>query len=162
MIGRRVAIKVLHPQVAADPQMVERLFNEARASNRVRHRGIVDIHDCGRSEDGRAYLVMELLEGVEGGIDRETVRAGLRNGLNLFKYCYGSALDRNPELHGRVTLFFKISGVGTVLDPEITSSTWNSGAADRCLAGAAAHLRFQPGAVGFINVALVFRALPER
>jgi serine/threonine protein kinase len=63
VIGRQTVIKILHPQVAAEPQMVERFFNEARATNRVKHRGIVDIYDCGYTPDNRPYLVMEYLQG---------------------------------------------------------------------------------------------------
>jgi serine/threonine-protein kinase len=62
-IGRRAAIKVLSPALAADPQMVERLFREARAANQIHHSGIVEIYDCGQSPDLGAYLIMEHLEG---------------------------------------------------------------------------------------------------
>jgi serine/threonine protein kinase len=62
-IGRQVAIKFLHPGLAEDNQMLMRFFNEARAANAIRHRGIVDIHDCGRLPSGAPYIVMELLAG---------------------------------------------------------------------------------------------------
>ena len=62
-IERRVALKVLHAQYASDPSYAERFFNEARAVNRVDHPGLVQISDHGRTEDGTAYLVMELLKG---------------------------------------------------------------------------------------------------
>jgi tRNA A-37 threonylcarbamoyl transferase component Bud32 len=61
-IKTRVAIKLLQPQVSADEQLVERFFNEGVAVSKIRHAGIVRISDYGR-HDGRAYLVMELLEG---------------------------------------------------------------------------------------------------
>jgi len=67
VIGRLVAIKVLHQRTAADRQMVERFFDEARAANRVRHPGIVDIHDCGYEPEVGPYLVMEYLEGESLG-----------------------------------------------------------------------------------------------
>jgi serine/threonine protein kinase len=67
VIGRLVAIKVLHERTAADRQMVERFFDEARAANRVRHPGIVDIHDCGFEPEVGPYLVMEYLEGESLG-----------------------------------------------------------------------------------------------
>jgi len=62
-IGRKVAIKVLHPEYAAQPAIVTRFFNEARAANLIRHPSIVDIHDFGESSSSGAYIVMELLEG---------------------------------------------------------------------------------------------------
>ncbi|HEV8320821.1 MAG TPA: serine/threonine-protein kinase, partial [Myxococcota bacterium] len=62
-LGRRVAIKVLHPEFASQPAIVNRFFNEARAANLIRHPSIVDIHDFGHAADGSAYIIMELLDG---------------------------------------------------------------------------------------------------
>ncbi len=63
VIGKPVAIKVLLPHVAEDPEQVHRLLAEARAVNAIRHPNIVDIFGFGRLPDGRHYFVMELLEG---------------------------------------------------------------------------------------------------
>jgi serine/threonine-protein kinase len=60
---RRAAIKVLRPELAKDEQAMHRFFNEARATNEVRHPGMVQVYDCGRLEDGAPWLIMELLEG---------------------------------------------------------------------------------------------------
>jgi eukaryotic-like serine/threonine-protein kinase len=62
-IGKRVAIKVLRPEMADKPEQVEALAAEARAVNRVGHRGIVDVFQFGVLPDGRQAIVMELLEG---------------------------------------------------------------------------------------------------
>ena len=62
LLGRRAAIKFLHPHVSSDPDMVERFFNEARAASAVKHTGIVEVYDFGYL-DGMAYLVMEYLDG---------------------------------------------------------------------------------------------------
>jgi tRNA A-37 threonylcarbamoyl transferase component Bud32 len=62
VIGARVAIKVLRPEVAANPAVVERFFNEARAVNLIGHRNVVRILDLA-SERGYYFCVMELLEG---------------------------------------------------------------------------------------------------
>jgi TPR repeat protein/tRNA A-37 threonylcarbamoyl transferase component Bud32 len=62
-LGRRAAIKVLLPEYSRDQDMVRRFFNEARAANAIRHPGIVEIHDFGFHTDGRAFIVMEFLEG---------------------------------------------------------------------------------------------------
>src|SRR5438552_2088310 len=66
-IGRKAAIKVLHPEMAKDPQVVNRFFNEARASNSVKHPGIVQILDYGTMADGASYIVMEYLDGESLG-----------------------------------------------------------------------------------------------
>lgn len=71
-IGRRVAIKVLRPELIKDPQLLLRFLNEARAANAIRHPNIIEILDSGTTNDGTPYLVMELLEGevLSGRISR--------------------------------------------------------------------------------------------
>jgi serine/threonine protein kinase len=63
VIGKAVAIKVLRPEFAKDPDQARRLFDEASAIARIQHRGIVDVFNVGQLPDGRHYLVMELLHG---------------------------------------------------------------------------------------------------
>jgi serine/threonine-protein kinase len=63
VIGRQAALKILHAELSGSPEMVTRIFNEARAAALIRHPGLVDVYDFGRLPDGRAFLVMELLEG---------------------------------------------------------------------------------------------------
>ena len=62
-IGRRDAIKILHPEIAASAELRARFEQEAHAVNRFRHPGAVEIRDIDVSEDGAPFLVMELLEG---------------------------------------------------------------------------------------------------
>src|SRR5436305_1832523 len=62
-IGRKAAVKVLHPAYAAEQEFVGRFFNEARAANATRHPGIVEIFDFGTLPSGAPYIIMELLEG---------------------------------------------------------------------------------------------------
>ena len=63
LLGRPAAIKVLRADLGANQELVERFFNEARAATAIRHPGIIEAFDYGHAPDGRAYLVMELLEG---------------------------------------------------------------------------------------------------
>jgi serine/threonine-protein kinase len=63
IIGRQAAIKLLLPELSANAEVVTRFFNEARATARIRHPGIVEIFDCGTVPSGQAYIVMELLDG---------------------------------------------------------------------------------------------------
>ncbi|MBI5513501.1 MAG: serine/threonine protein kinase, partial [Deltaproteobacteria bacterium] len=61
---RRVAIKVLHPWVAADSQSVERFQREAQAATRLSHPNIVDVLDLDRdARTGSFYIVQEFLRG---------------------------------------------------------------------------------------------------
>jgi len=62
LLQKPVALKVLHPEVARDPVVASQFVVEARAACRARHPGIVDVTDFGVLADGRAYLVMELVE----------------------------------------------------------------------------------------------------
>jgi len=62
-MGRRAAVKFLRRELAKDSGTIRRFFNEARASNEVQHPGIVQIYDCGTTDDGTPWLIMELLEG---------------------------------------------------------------------------------------------------
>jgi len=63
MIGKKVAIKVLLREFAANPEVVGRFWREARAVNEARSKYIVDIFSFGQLPDTRHYFVMEQLEG---------------------------------------------------------------------------------------------------
>ena len=62
-IERQVAIKLLQPAYSTDRETVQRFLTEARAASRVHHPAIVEVFDCGIHQDGRVYIVMELLQG---------------------------------------------------------------------------------------------------
>src|SRR5580698_5778425 len=62
-LGTRVAIKVLHPDLARRPGLVERFLREARVSAQIKSPNVVQVMDVEATEDGVAYIVMELLEG---------------------------------------------------------------------------------------------------
>jgi tRNA A-37 threonylcarbamoyl transferase component Bud32 len=57
------AVKILLPEIAARPGVVERLLNEARATVRLRHPAIVEVFDCDTLPQGGAFIAMEYLEG---------------------------------------------------------------------------------------------------
>jgi serine/threonine protein kinase len=61
--GQNAAAKVLFPAMSADRAILDRFFAEVRASSHVNHVGIADLFDCGVHGGGRAFLVMDLLEG---------------------------------------------------------------------------------------------------
>jgi len=61
-LDRTVAIKVLPPQLAADPQLRERFEREARAISSLQHPHICALFDVGRDGD-HEFLVLEFLEG---------------------------------------------------------------------------------------------------
>lgn len=63
-IDRRVAIKLLRRELLTDnPEILQRLFVEARAANAIDHPGVVQISEARQLSDGTGYLVMEYLDG---------------------------------------------------------------------------------------------------
>ena len=63
IIGKRVAIKVLLEKFVENQELMARLLQEARLASSIGHQNIVDVTDFGTTRDGRAFVVMEFLEG---------------------------------------------------------------------------------------------------
>jgi serine/threonine protein kinase len=57
-----LALKVLRPEIARDPAMIERFKNELRLARRITHKNVCRIHDFNRVDD-LAYLTMEYVDG---------------------------------------------------------------------------------------------------
>ena len=64
-LGQRVAIKVLHDELAGDPAFVERFMREARACAMLKTEHACRASDVGQLPSGAPYLVMELLDGSD-------------------------------------------------------------------------------------------------
>jgi serine/threonine-protein kinase len=64
-LSRQVAVKLMHPDVSADPALVERFLREARAAARISHPNVVDVLDLGQDEDGTLFIVQEFLHGTD-------------------------------------------------------------------------------------------------
>jgi len=63
IIGKRVAVKVLLEKFLENQELVARLLQEARLASSIGHENIVDVTDYGTTTDGRAFVVMEFLDG---------------------------------------------------------------------------------------------------
>lgn len=63
-LGKSVAVKILSQDLAKNREASQRFEREARAASRVESPHIVDVFDTGTTDDGRPYLVMELLRGA--------------------------------------------------------------------------------------------------
>ncbi|MEZ4367999.1 MAG: protein kinase [Kofleriaceae bacterium] len=63
LIGKRVALKVIHRELSGNKEVVQRFWQEARAVNKIGNEHIVEIHDFGQSADGDHFYLMEYLEG---------------------------------------------------------------------------------------------------
>lgn len=119
-LGREVAIKVMAPHIAADPEMRGRFENEARAVAALSHPGILSIHELGVA-DGLPFAVMELLEG-------QNLRARLLNGPLPWREAVeiaGAIADALAAAHGKgivhrdlkpENVFLTSDGVVKILD----------------------------------------------
>ncbi|MEZ4221143.1 MAG: protein kinase [Polyangiaceae bacterium] len=65
VLGRTVAVKVIHPHLLADENSAVRFMTEARAASQLNHPNSVAVFDFGRTDDGQPYLVMEFLRGKD-------------------------------------------------------------------------------------------------
>jgi serine/threonine-protein kinase len=63
-IDRVIALKMLNAQMAADPQWVQRFYNEAKACSRLQHPNTIRMFDFGQTSDGRLFMTMEFLDGM--------------------------------------------------------------------------------------------------
>jgi tetratricopeptide (TPR) repeat protein len=65
VLGRTVAVKIVHPYLLADESSVARFLTEARAASQLNHPNSISVFDFGRTDDGQPYLVMEFLKGQD-------------------------------------------------------------------------------------------------
>ncbi len=87
LIKRKVALKILHREFAADADMIRRFMNEALAAGTLGHPNIVESTDMGFTKDDQPYIVFEYVEGKM--LSDEVYRLG---GLPL-KRCLEIALQ---------------------------------------------------------------------
>ncbi len=64
-LGRKVAIKVIHPRMCREEEAVKRFLQEARTASQIGHPNVVDVFDLGRLPDNRPFMVMPLLRGID-------------------------------------------------------------------------------------------------
>jgi eukaryotic-like serine/threonine-protein kinase len=67
VLERTVAVKLLRPDLTTNAELVSRFINEAKAASAIHHPGIIEVLDFGHAQDGRAYFVMEMLQGESLG-----------------------------------------------------------------------------------------------
>jgi serine/threonine protein kinase len=77
--GKKAAVKLLHPEIAAEPQIKERFLREGYVANKVDHPGAVSVLDDDVTAEGDVFLVMELLIGES--LDQWIKRMGGRLGV---------------------------------------------------------------------------------
>jgi serine/threonine-protein kinase len=119
LLGRRAAIKVLHPAMSANEEVVARFFNEARATTVIADPGIVQIFDFGYHTDGSAYIVMELLPGESMATRLARVgRMAARDAFRLLRQVATSL--EGAHTRGVVHRDLKPDNIFIVGDPAVT------------------------------------------
>jgi eukaryotic-like serine/threonine-protein kinase len=91
-LQREVAVKIMKPEIAADPVVLQGLYREARAAASLNHTNIIHIYSFDEF-DGRPYLVMELAN--SGSLDSRIESEGRVPELDVLKVgiSISSALD---------------------------------------------------------------------
>lgn len=65
ILGRRFAVKLLHPELVRSNRMLRRFSRESLSASRLEHEHVVAVLDCGHLPDGAPYFVMEFLRGQD-------------------------------------------------------------------------------------------------
>lgn len=63
LIGKRIAVKVLRPELHRDADVVTRFLREAQVVSSIKHPNVIDISDFGEAPGGEAFYIMEFLRG---------------------------------------------------------------------------------------------------
>jgi len=83
-LGKRVALKLLHERWAKRGDAVGRFLREARAASSINHANIVSVFDFGPAPEGRVYIAMEYLDGVDlDELLEDQVRLPLHRAINI-------------------------------------------------------------------------------
>src|SRR5581483_2396983 len=107
LLGRDVAIKVMHPALAHDPELVERFRREATSAARLSHPNVVTVYDCGE-DNGCLFIVMDLVDGTTlralldrfGHFDVQTARHVARGVASALDHAHAKGIvqrDMKPE-----------------------------------------------------------------
>ena len=96
--GKKVAVKLLHPAFAADPDLVARFLREGYVANKIEHPGCVNVLDDDKDGDV-VFLVMELLDGQS--LEKFTRSGGARMPLETVLRVADETLDVLAIAHAR-------------------------------------------------------------
>ncbi|MCB1092058.1 MAG: serine/threonine protein kinase, partial [Verrucomicrobiae bacterium] len=95
-LDRPVAIKLLPPELGADPEFEARFRREAKAMARLNHPNIVQIYDFGTTAGGHHYFVMEYVDGTDlhrlihgGGLDATGALNAVSQICDALEYAHG-------------------------------------------------------------------------
>jgi hypothetical protein len=95
---------------------------------------------------------------VKGSLSKEVIRRIVQRHINEVKFCYERELAKRPDLAGRVSIKFIISGTGAVQMAVVEESTLGNAGVENCIAGAVKRWTFpQPEGGGIVIVTYPFQ-----
>ncbi len=107
---------------------------------------------------GRAPRIRSGAAMVRGALSKEVIRRIVRRHINEVKFCYEKQLAQSPNIAGRVSLKFIISGAGTVQKSAVADSTLGNPQVESCMVRAARRWRFpKPDGGGIVVVTYPFQ-----
>ncbi|HXU00980.1 MAG TPA: serine/threonine-protein kinase [Polyangia bacterium] len=117
--GQAVALKLLHPDVASDAQIVQRFQREAKLTTELSHPHIVKVIEFGEL-DGRLFLAMEMIAGkpLASMIERGGSARGRRLGVKRTLAIMGPVLDALEYAHGRGVVHRDLKPENIMVIPE--------------------------------------------
>jgi eukaryotic-like serine/threonine-protein kinase len=135
-VGRTVALKVVGPHIAGDPQALARLLEEAAAAARLSHPNIATLWDVGAA-DGITYLAYEFIAGRRLRDEAGGVAMNPRRALDLAIQIADGVADAHAHdvIHGDLrpdTVMVTAKGSAKILD--FGMAAWTKGGALRALA----------------------------
>ncbi|HEY4175522.1 MAG TPA: serine/threonine-protein kinase [Kofleriaceae bacterium] len=149
--GKRVALKLLDPMLSGRSEVVDHFLGEHEVSRTVRHPGLLDISETGRTPNGVPYIVMEFLDGENLGALAERGHADLDAilaiGTQIASAC--AAMHRNGYIHcdikpDNVFVLYEMSKDGfpqvKLIDYGVSRKTTEPAAEDNTIAGTPAYM----------------------
>lgn len=97
---------------------------------------------------------------VLGGLTADEVGRIIRRHWNEIKYCYEKELNKDPNLYGKVSVFFVIGPVGDVVEASVKESTMNSAPVEQCMVSQVRRWKFpspRGGGVVQVNYPFIFK-----
>jgi outer membrane biosynthesis protein TonB len=98
---------------------------------------------------------------IKGGLSADEIGRIIRRHWNEIKYCYEKELNKDPNLAGKVAIFFVIDPMGDVAEARVSETTLNNSGAEQCMLSNVKRWKFRSpdgGGVVEVNYPFIFTA----
>lgn len=94
---------------------------------------------------------------IKGSLDKAEIARVIRQNLNRFKFCYEKELNANPNLAGKIAIYFTIAPTGTVPQASVRETSMNNKTVEDCTVKVMKSLKFpKPKGGGIVVVTYPF------